>query len=106
MTTLTNKTIGQIFEVGELREKFIQAMFETYDLSKEFGVKFSKNPIDFWLEKISKMPYEMTSSMHLDYNKNKKLELEWLSGFVVKYLEKFQKKCVIHKEIIKKIKIK
>ena len=106
MTTLTNKTIGEIFEVSELREKFIKAMLETYNLSKEFGVKFNKNPIDFWLEKIIKMPYEMTSSMHLDYNKNKKLELEWLSGFVVKYLEKFKKKCVIHKEIIKNIKIK
>ena len=27
---------------------------------------------------------------------NKKLELEWLSGFVVKYLEKFQKRLVCH----------
>ena len=52
------------------------------------------------------MPYEMTSSMHLDYNKNKKLELEWLSGFVVRYLEKFKKDCLIHKEIVENIKVK
>ncbi|MFL2661192.1 MAG: ketopantoate reductase family protein [Alphaproteobacteria bacterium] len=106
MTTLTQKTIGEIFEGYELREKFIQAMRETYCLSKEFKVKFNKNPIEFWLEKINKMPYEMTSSMHLDYNKNKKLELKWLSGFVVKYLEKFRKDCVVHKEIINNIKIR
>ena len=106
MTTLTQKTIGEIFEVIELREKFIRAMQETYYLSKEFKVTFSNNPIDFWLDKINKMPYEMTSSMHLDYNKNKKLELEWLSGFVVRYLEKFKKDCLIHKEIVENIKVK
>ncbi len=106
MTTLTQKTIGEIFEVTELREKFIGAMRETYYLSKEFKVTFTNNPIDFWLDKINKMPYEMTSSMHLDYNKNKKLELEWLSGFVVRYLEKFKKDCLIHKEIIENIKVK
>ena len=106
MTTLTQKTIGEIFDVSKLKEKFIQAMQETYELSKLFDVKFNQNPIEFWLEKIHKMPYEMTSSMYLDYNKNKKLELKWLSGFVVRYLEKFGKDCVIHKEIINNIKVR
>ena len=29
------------------------------------------------------MPYEMTSSMYLDFKNSKKLELDWLSGYIV-----------------------
>ena len=71
ITTLTRKSIGEIFDDKKLREKFISAMNETFNLSKYFGVKFKNNPVDLWLEKISNMPYEMTSSMYLDYKKKK-----------------------------------
>ena len=37
----------------------------------------------FWIEKINSMPYEMTSSMYLDFKSKKRLELEWLSGSIL-----------------------
>ena len=42
-------------------------MFETYNLSKKFGVSFKSDPVEFWLEKIKNMPFNMTSSMHVDF---------------------------------------
>ena len=46
MTTLTEKTIGQIFENKSLKEKFLSAMNEAYLLSKKFKVSFKRDPID------------------------------------------------------------
>ena len=104
MTTKEKKTIGEIFEDDSLRMIFIDAMKETFNLSKKFLVKFQRNPIDFWIEKIKKMPYDMTSSMHLDLIKKKKLELDWLSGSVVKFSKIYNIKCPTHKRIVEEIK--
>ena len=95
-TTAYNKTIGEIFENKNLRDDFIIAMNETFNLANYSKVIFRENPVEFWLKKIEKMPYEMTSSMHEDFKKNKKLELRWLSGSVVQ-------QCKVHAEIVKKI---
>jgi len=103
ITTLTKKTIGEIFEDKMLKEKFILAMNETYILSKSFNVHFDNDPVEFWLSKIEKMPYDMTSSMFLDYKKKKKLELDWLSGFIVFNSKKKKTKAVVHQEIVEKI---
>ena len=103
MTTLTKKTIGEIFSNDLLKDKFITAMQETYDLAKKYNVEFKKDPIEFWLEKIEKMPYEMTSSMFIDFKKKKRLELQWLSGSLVKNSLEFGIRMKVHKEIVKGI---
>ncbi len=105
ITTLTKKTIGEIFENQKLREKFILAMKETYNLSKIFKVSFRTDPVEYWLQKIKKMPYEMTSSMYIDYKNGSKLELDWLSGFIVKYSADLDIECKVHKEILDGIKL-
>ena len=46
----------------------------------------------------------MTSSMFVDYKNNRRLELKWLSGFIVKYSDKFGHQCPIHKKILNGIK--
>ena len=64
------------------------------------------NPIDFWIEKINKMPYEMTSSMFLDFKNKKKLELDWLSGSILNLSKLKNLKPQIHDEIVSGIKVK
>ena len=104
MTTFFLKPIGQIFEDKVLKKKFTDAMLETYNLSKKFGVSFKSDPVEFWLEKIKNMPFNMTSSMHVDFNNNKKLELDWLSGSIAVLSKKYNIKCPIHSEIVEGIK--
>jgi 2-dehydropantoate 2-reductase len=106
LTTLTEKTIGEIFENTTLKKKFIDAMFETYNLSLLYGIKFKINPVDKWIEKISHMPFEMTSSMFHDFKAKKKLELKWLSGFVVSNSEEKGIECPVHKKIVEGIESK
>ena len=106
ITTLTKKTIGEIFDNHKLKDKFTSAMIETYNLSKNFEVNFKVDPVEYWLHKIKKMPYDLTSSMYIDYKNGSKLELEWLSGFIVKYSNEFDIECKVHEEILKGIKFK
>ena len=104
MTTAYNKTIGQLFDDNFLKSQFIDAMQETFNLATFYNVKFKQDPIKFWLKKIENMPYEMTSSMHEDYKRNKKLELQWLSGSVVDKSKDAGINCKIHKTIVEMIK--
>tara|TARA_B100000989_G_scaffold292879_1_gene269449 strand:- start:158 stop:1066 length:909 start_codon:yes stop_codon:yes gene_type:complete len=103
LTTMTKLSIGEIFENKEFKKDFINAMKETFELSKIYDVNFRENPVEKWLEKIKKMPYAMTSSMFLDYEKNKRLELDWLSGFVVRAAKKNKLCYKTHEKIIKNI---
>ncbi len=103
LTTMTELSIGQIFKNFKYEKMFIEAMQETLLLSKKFGVRFDYNPVDIWREKITNMPYDMTSSMYLDFKNKKKLELNWLSGFVVKNLKKFGIESIIHEKIVSSI---
>ena len=106
MTTLTEKTIGQIFEKKSLKEKFLGAMNEAFLLSKKFNVKFKRDPLAFWIEKINSMPYEMTSSMYLDFKSKKKLELEWLSGSILNLGKSMNLESRVSNEIVSGIKAK
>ena len=104
MTTAYNKTIGQLFDDTFLKSQFIDAMQETFNLATFYNIQFKQDPIKFWLKKIENMPYEMTSSMHEDYKRNKKLELQWLSGSVVDKSKDVGINCKIHKTIVGIIK--
>jgi 2-dehydropantoate 2-reductase len=104
ITTMSQKTIGEIYNNSELKNKFNEAMKETFNLSRKFGVDFNRDPIEFWNDKIKKMPAEMTSSMYYDFLEKKKLELDWLSGSIIELAKKKGIKCETHKEIVKKIK--
>ena len=106
MTTLTEKTIGQIFENQNLKNKFLNAMKEAYILSKKFKVEFKRDPLEFWINKIKTMPYEMTSSMYHDFKAKKKLELKWLSGSILNLGKSMNMKFEVSSEIVNGIKAK
>lgn len=103
MTTLTQMSIGEIFENNISKNMFINAMKETLNLSKKCGISFQYDPVKKWEEKILNMPYDMTSSMYLDFKNNKRLELDWLSGSVVKLSQKFKLISSTHQYIVENI---
>ena len=103
MTTLTEMSIGEIFENNTLKKMFIKAMKETLNLSKMYRISFQYNPVKKWEEKIHNMPYDMTSSMYIDFKNNKRLELDWLSGSVVKLSQKFKLISSTHQYIVENI---
>ena len=52
------------------------------------------------------MPYEMTSSMYLDFKSKKKLELEWLSGSILNLGKSMNLESRVSNEIVSGIKAK
>ena len=52
MTTLTEKTIGQIFENKTLKEKFLKAMNEAYILSKNLKSILKEILLNFGCKKL------------------------------------------------------
>ena len=80
----------------------------TYEPGRPKGpwFKFKRDPLAFWIEKINSMPYEMTSSMYLDFKSKKKLELEWLSGFILNLGKSMNLESRISNEIVSGIKAK
>ena len=106
ITTLTEMTIGEIFDNKNYRDLFIKAMEETFLLSKKKNIKFDYNPVAIWIERISKMPRNLTSSMFIDFKKKKKLELDWLSGNVISMCKEFSISCDTHNTIVEGIKSK
>ena len=106
LTTLTELTIGQIFSNKRYKKMFLDAMQETFELSKYFNVDFKKNPVETWSEKIKNMPYDMTSSMYIDFKNNRKLELNWLSGFVVESSKNLGINSETHNKILEGINSK
>ena len=80
ITTLTEMTIGEIFDNKNYRDLFIKAMEETFLLSKKKNIKFDYNPVVVWIERISKMPRNLTSSMFIDFKKKKKIGIRLAFG--------------------------
>ena len=52
------------------------------------------------------MPRNLTSSMFIDFKKEKKLELDWLSGSVISMGKEVSISCDTHNIIVEGIKSK
>ncbi len=83
LTTLKDKTIGQILDNEELKETLISLMCEVKSLADAQNIQINDSFIEKNISAMEKMPYETTSSMHRDKRAGKQIEIESLSNFVV-----------------------
>ena len=83
-TTMRRAPLGDVRKDPEARELFLGAMLETVAVGRAKGIDLddglAKNRLDF----ADGLPPDMTSSMHTDLERGNRLELEWLSGAVVR----------------------
>ena len=84
-TSLRRTTIGPIRNNKKDRALLRQIFTESSAVGRSKGVnlpeKFADNCLDF----VDNLPAEMTSSMHHDLEAGRQMELEWLSGAVVRF---------------------
>jgi len=83
LTTLKDKTIGQILENEVLKETLIAMMNEVKSLADAQNIQINDSFIEKNIAAMEKMPYETTSSMHRDKRAGKQIEIESLSNYVV-----------------------
>lgn len=84
VTTLMRTTLGPIRENRESREFLFNVMREAVAVGRAWGVNLPMDFAETRLPFADGLPYDMTSSMHHDFEAGNKLELPWLAGTVVR----------------------
>jgi 2-dehydropantoate 2-reductase len=84
LTSALDKTKGEILSSDENRQTLVDLIAEVSNLARAKNINVAENIEKLTLEKISKTPPSSTSSMHADFAKKGKTELETLTGFVVR----------------------
>jgi 2-dehydropantoate 2-reductase len=82
-TTAMRATLGPIREHPRTRAFLLDAMREVVAVGRAHGVNLTEDFAEDRLRFCDTLPAEMTSSMHTDLDRGKRLEVEWLSGAVV-----------------------
>ncbi|MFQ5936973.1 MAG: 2-dehydropantoate 2-reductase [Acidiferrobacterales bacterium] len=84
VTSLTRQNIGALRKDPDTRALLTAVMTETATVARAQGIGIDADYVDNRLTSIDTLPAEMTSSMHQDLERGNRLELDWLSGAVVR----------------------
>jgi 2-dehydropantoate 2-reductase len=87
-TTTMRTTIGPIRENPRTRAFLRDVMREVVAVGRGHAVALDPDHADKRLAHADGLPFEMTSSMHHDFERGNPLEVPWLSGGVVRLGEK------------------
>lgn len=83
-TTAMRLPIGRVRSHPESRRLLLEVMQEVVSVARAKGVPIEAGYADNRLAFCDGLPAEMTSSMHKDLERGGRLELDWLSGSVVR----------------------
>jgi len=78
-TSYYDKSIGYVYE--HHRDEVETLLNEISEFAQTQGIEI-KDEVQKALQTASKVPYDSSTSMHLDFQNNKRVELESLSGYV------------------------
>ncbi|MBC6444226.1 MAG: ketopantoate reductase family protein [Alphaproteobacteria bacterium GM202ARS2] len=96
LTTALRVPLGVIRAHPSGLSLFYQAMCETESVAKAQGKTFPQSPSEQWRERLASMPESYRASMSLDAERNKPLELPWLSAAVVRMGEAHSIETPVH----------
>lgn len=82
ITSLTHLAAGPIRSTPETWELLQAAARETESVARALGVGLEEDAVERATKLLSKLPDTMKSSMLMDLENGRRLELEWLSGAV------------------------
>ncbi len=83
-TAFYRAAIGEVRDHPERRARFEAMLRETANLGRAKGVALPEGLEERLLGFVDNLPPEMKSSMQLDLERGKRLELDWLNGEVVR----------------------
>jgi 2-dehydropantoate 2-reductase len=87
-TTTMRTTLGPIRSNPRTRAFLLDVMREVVAVGRALGVSLDADFADQRMKFADTLPVDMTSSMHHDLERGNRLEVEWLSGGVVKLGQK------------------
>lgn len=84
LTALTRLTLGEILGVAETRSLFVDAMRETETVAQASGIPIEADFLERTFETLKRFDNSTRSSLYYDLTHGKPLEVEALSGTVVR----------------------
>lgn len=84
LTAMTRRAIGEVRTHPDVRNMLTSAIGEAVSVANANGIRFSDDIAERTTALIDSMPASMKSSMQEDLERGKPLELQWLSGAVVR----------------------
>ena len=100
LTSYYDKSMGYIYE--HYKDEAKKLLCEIADIAHAKGIDIY-DEVEKSLSVVSKVPYDSSTSMHLDFQNNKKTELETLSGYIVKEGKRLGVKTPVMKKMYDKL---
>jgi 2-dehydropantoate 2-reductase len=99
VTAFQSKTFGEIMDDAESK-KLLEGLLKEVELvGRAQGANLPNNICQRSLDKISLFPYDTKSSMQVDFEKNRKTEIETFTGYIVKTAKDYGLEAPLHEMI-------
>lgn len=106
-TSYLNASIGGVLADENHKKLLADLVAEIKQVAKAKRINFSDEAIEQKFDKLSSLPFEATSSMHTDFSKGNRAEIESLVGYVVREAKKLDVTVPVYEkiydELLKKI---
>jgi len=99
LTSMTRLTLGEILAVNETRTLLTEALKEVDAVARAMNVNIEPGHLDTVLETLTKFNNNTRSSLYYDLANGKPMEIEALSGTVIRYGERSGVATPIHRTI-------
>ena len=106
ITSFYDSNIGTILSEPLKRNQLFGLFEEIIAVANANGISLPHDIIQKAFEKISLLPYESTSSMHLDFKKNKTTELDSLTGYIINLGNNLGIRTPLYEKMYRALKIK
>lgn len=84
LTSACQASIGSIRDTPETAALYRALVAETVAVGRQTGVKLPADAVETAMSQIRALPADMRTSMQLDYERRRRVELEDLTGMVVR----------------------
>ncbi|HEX9658420.1 MAG TPA: 2-dehydropantoate 2-reductase [Bacteroidota bacterium] len=99
LTAMTRLTLGQILDVEPSRRLLIAAMTEAFNVAKARGANLEKDFVEKTLGTVRGMKGDTYSSLFYDLTHGKPMEVEALSGTILRYGRMLEIETPVHETI-------
>ena len=76
--------MGEMRSVPETRNLLLSAISEGFEVGRAYGAPIADDAMDWAISALDNFPYSGKSSMAKDFAENRSVELEGLTGTVIK----------------------
>ncbi len=105
ITTLAQAPVGEVLKVPEIKEIILRMLKEVDAIAKKKGINLGEEIVNNTMEKILLIAPTTKSSMQRDLEKGKRLEIDSLSGAVVRIAKELNVDVPIHQTVAAFVKV-